>query len=156
MSDNYTQPTDDDDDEDRQPTPAELREAAKRGAKAKAEAEALKRENAFLRAGIDPDDSRLRYFVRGYEGDLEPTVIRQAAVEAGFIAAPEQPVDTALEQAQQGQQRVMAAASGGDSGGFDPQAVVYGMEQAYNEGDLEGLSAYTSQYGVTFNPEPVS
>jgi hypothetical protein len=152
MSDNYSQPTDDDEDE--RQTPAELREAAKRGAKAKAEADALKRENAFLRAGIDPDDTRLRYFVKGYEGDLDPTVIRAAAVEAGFIQPPQQPSDPAADQAREGQTRVQAASSG-TSPEFDTNSVDYAMEQAYREGGLEGLSAVAQQYGVTFNPEPI-
>jgi len=152
MSDNYTQPTDDDD--DRQPTPQELREAAKRGAKAKAEAEALKRENAFLRAGIDPDDQRLRYFVKGYEGELSTDTIRQAAIEAGFISVPEQQEDPAISQARQGQQRVMAAAAG-TMPEFDPMSAATGLETAYNEGGLDGLSAYAQQFGVTFQPEEV-
>jgi ribosomal protein L12E/L44/L45/RPP1/RPP2 len=153
MSDNYTQSDDDNGDDDRQ-TPAELREAVKRGNRAKAEAETLRRENVFLRAGIDPDDTRLRYFVKGYDGELEPDAIRTAAVEAGFVQAPQQPVDAAVQQAQAGQAAVVAAATGVVPS-FDESAVDYQMEQAYAEGGLQGLSDVAQQYGVTFNPTPV-
>ena len=154
MSDNYTQPIDDDDDGERQPTPAELREAAKRGNKAKQEAEALKRENAFLRAGIDPEDQRLGYFVRGYNGDLDPAQIKQAAVDAGFLTVPQQQEDPAVAQARQGQAAVMQAASG-TMPEFDPMSAVHGLEAAYHEGGLDGLSAYAQQYGVTLQPEEI-
>lgn len=154
MSDNYTQPIDDDGDDDRQPTPAELREAAKRGAKAKQEAEALKRENAFLRAGIDPEDQRLGYFVRGYNGDLDPSAIRQAAVDAGFVQPPQQQEDPVVAQARAGQQAVMAAATGALPE-FDPMSAVHGLEAAYHEGGIDGLSAYAQQYGVTLQPEEI-
>lgn len=155
MSDNNYTPSDDDgDDGDGQQSPAELREAAKRGHKWKAEAEAAKRENAFLRAGIDPEDTRLKYFVKGYDGALDTEAIRSAAVEAKFIEPPQQQADPEVEQAQQGQQRV-AAASAGTAPVNDQQGVIHGAQQAYSEGGLQGLSDYTQQFGVTFNPEPV-
>lgn len=65
-------------------TPAELRAAADRGRK-------LERENAFLKAGIDTDDPRMRYFVEGYQGDLTKEAIVAEATTAGFITTPEPP-----------------------------------------------------------------
>jgi hypothetical protein len=153
MSDNYT-PSDDDGDDDLQQTPDQLRDAAKRGHKWKAEAEAAKRENAFLRAGIDPEDTRLKYFVKGYDGPLEVSAIRTAAVEANFIAAPQQPSDPAVDQAREGQQRV-AAASAGAQTGFDASSIEYQMQQAYAQGGVKALSDVTQQYGVTIQPEEV-
>jgi hypothetical protein len=153
MSDNNYIPSDDDGD-DGQQSPAELREAAKRGHKWKAEAEAAKREVAFLRAGIDPEDTRLKYFVKGYDGPLEVEAIRSAAVEAKFIEAPQQPVDPEVQAAQQGQERVVAA-SAGTAPVNDQAGVMHSAQQAYAEGGLQGLSDYTQQFGITFNPEPV-
>jgi ribosomal protein L12E/L44/L45/RPP1/RPP2 len=155
MSDNYTQPDANDDGENPDAeSPSQLREAANRSGKWKAEAEAAKRENAFLRAGIDPEDTRMKYFVKGYEGELSADDIKSAAIDAGFMTAPEPPADPAADQAQAGQQRVVAASSGTQTS-KDPASVVYGMQQAYKEGGLEGLSAYSRQFGVTFQPEEV-
>ena len=149
MPDNYNEP-DDDGDEDFK----NLRAKAKKADQYERENLSLKREMAFVKAGIPMEDPRMGYFVKGYEGDLEPSSIKQAAIDAGFIAA-EVVVDPVLDQARAGQQRVLAASSG--SAPVDDGArIAYGMQQAYAEGDLDGLSAYTAQYGITFNPEPIS
>lgn len=62
----------------------QLREKAKRTTKAEAEAERLRRENAFLKAGIDTEDPKAKYFYKGYDGDLERDAIRAAAAEIGL------------------------------------------------------------------------
>ncbi len=147
MSNNYSEP-DDDGDEDFK----NLRAKAKKADQLERENATLKRDIAFVRAGIPMEDPKMGYFVKGYEGDLDPDSIKQAAIEAGFIAATQQPADPVLDQAREGQQRVMAASSGTEPVD-DGAGLMYGMEQAYNDGGLEGLSSFTSQYGVTFNPE---
>lgn len=48
----------------------------------------LKRENAFLKAGIKPDDPKAKYFVRGYDGELTADAILAEAKAAGVIAEP--------------------------------------------------------------------
>jgi hypothetical protein len=149
MSDNYNEPSDDGDEDFKN-----LRAKAKKADQIERENVSLKRELAFVKAGIPMDDPKVGYFVKGYDGELDPQAIRSAAEEAGFIQAPTQQEDPAVQQAQQGQQRVMAAASGAEPQ-FDPVGIQFGMEQAVQQGGLEGLSAYTQQYGVTFNPEPV-
>lgn len=50
-----------------------------------AEAEALKREVAFIKAGIPMDNPMAKYFVKGYEGEVSAEAIRQAAEEANLI-----------------------------------------------------------------------
>lgn len=55
-----------------------LREAAQA-------AETSKRELMFLKAGINPDDPKAKYFVKGYDGELTVEAIRQAAEEASYI-----------------------------------------------------------------------
>jgi hypothetical protein len=67
-------------------------------------------EAAFTKAGIPMDDPRIGYFVKGYDGELEPTAIREAAVSAGFIQAPPQTVDPTVQQAREGQERVLVQA----------------------------------------------
>lgn len=64
-------------------------------------AKALERENAFLKAGINPDDKdnpMVGYFAKGYDGPLEADAIKAAATAAGIIgkapAAPPAATDT--------------------------------------------------------------
>ena len=148
MSDNYSEPDQQDDgDEDFK----NLRAKAKKADRLEPEITMLKRENAFLKAGIPMEDPKMSYFVKGYDGDLDASAIRQAALDAGFIESQQQEPDSAVQQAQQGQQRVMAAAS--ESQPNDQAGTRYAMEQAYAEGGLKGLSGVTQQYGITFNPE---
>lgn len=64
-----------------------------------AEAARLKRERAFSKVGIDPEDPAARYFVKGYEGDLEPEAIRQAAIEARLLSPDPTPQDAEEQQA---------------------------------------------------------
>ena len=66
-----------------------LERDAKQARKAAEEAAALKRENAFIKAGINPDsDPKLQYFVDGYKGDITAEAIRTAAEQAGFLNPP--------------------------------------------------------------------
>ena len=51
----------------------------------KAQLAGLKRTEAFRSAGINPNDPRQSYFVKGYDGEIDPEPIRAAAVEAGFL-----------------------------------------------------------------------
>jgi hypothetical protein len=59
-----------------------------------AEAEAAKRELTLVKAGIDPNDPKFKYFLKGYDGDLTPEAIRDAAVEAQLISTPPSPDQT--------------------------------------------------------------
>jgi hypothetical protein len=78
-----------------------LESKAKRADDAEARAATAERELAFAKAGIDLNDSKLSYFRKGYEGDLDADQIRAAAAEAGFIAPPGGPADDADLVAQQ-------------------------------------------------------
>lgn len=152
MTDQYTDDPSDDDrgDEDFK----NLRAKARKADTLERENAALRRENAFVKAGIPMDDPKLTYFVKGYDGDLDPVAIKQAAVEAGFISAPQQQADPAVQQAQQGQAAVMAASTGTDPV-FDEDAINLQMEKAYAEGGLEALSDVARRYGVTFTPPTI-
>lgn len=127
-----------------------LRAKAKKADTYERENMTLKRELAFVKAGVPLDDPKMSYFVKGYDGELDPQAIKDAAVEAGFMAAPVVQPDPAVEQAKAGQAAVMAA-SAESTPSADPNSVRYEMEQAYKEGGLEGLSAVTARHGVTFN-----
>lgn len=86
----------------RNPVREQLRRAQKelKERRAKdADAEKAIRDAAFLRAGIDLDDPKQSYFVKGYDGDPDPETIRAAAVEAGFVEPPDPPPDAAAHAA---------------------------------------------------------
>lgn len=76
-----------------------------------AEVAEAKRELTFVKAGITPDDPKFRYFVKGYDGELTPDAIRQAAEEAGFI----QRRDDAQAPEREAWGRVSRVASAGET-----------------------------------------
>ena len=76
----------------------------------------LQRENAFAKAGVPLSDKKAAYFVKGYDGDLDPEAIRKEAIEFGLIAGskdeePEVPVEE-----QQAHQRMQALATADPAG----------------------------------------
>jgi ribosomal protein L12E/L44/L45/RPP1/RPP2 len=73
---------------------------------------AQERELAFLKAGINTDDPKMKYFVKAYEGDLSGEAVKAAAIEAGLVAPPQQQIDP--EELRLHQQ--MAKASSGSDG----------------------------------------
>lgn len=87
MPDEYGNPTADEQNAQQQDNEVirTLREQANGATAARAEAEAARRELAFVKAGIDPDDPQQGYFVRGYQGDVTADAIRAAAETAGFL-----------------------------------------------------------------------
>jgi len=54
----------------------ELRDAADRGKKATQELDAMKREMAFLKAGVDTDTKAGQLLYKAYDGDLETAAIQ--------------------------------------------------------------------------------
>ena len=74
-------------------------------------AQAAQRELNFVKAGMDPNDPKYKYFVKGYDGELTPEAIRQAAEEASLI--PSQNKEVAAEQ--QSWNRVAQAARAGET-----------------------------------------
>lgn len=63
-----------------------------------AEAAAVKRELAFVKAGVPLDNPATKYFVKAYDGDLTPEAIRAAAEEANFIQKQAQEAQAKSEQ----------------------------------------------------------
>lgn len=72
----------------------QLEKEAKELRKQVAEFQTTQREIAFIKAGIDPASPQAKYFVKGYDGDLTPEAIRQAAEEAQLITPQATPQDT--------------------------------------------------------------
>lgn len=132
---------------------AALRREKKAARDALAEAEKAKREVAFLRAGIDPEDKRLAYFVRGYDGKSDVESIRSAAVEAGFLTppAPDAAQVEAQQQSQEATQTAASIASLAQGGEQAPSALAAddaAMKEAFRNGGADGLAAFLSSKGV--------
>lgn len=90
--DNYDSEDQIEESETRNPVRARMKQLEKETAELRkqvAEAETAKRELAFVKAGIDPLQPMTKYFVKAYDGDLNPEAIRQAAVEAQLISPPQ-------------------------------------------------------------------
>lgn len=70
---------------------AEARAEAQRN---KGEADTAKKELAFLRAGIDPNNltPQQKLFVKAYDGDLTAEAVKAAATEYGVIETPAEQV----------------------------------------------------------------
>lgn len=91
MSDQYQ------DDEDQQKDLRDLREAADRGNKATKEADALRKELAFTKAGIDTDTPLGKMFARSYDGDLDVAKVKESWAEIAPAPQGEVPVQKAPE-----------------------------------------------------------
>jgi hypothetical protein len=151
MSDNYT---DDDFDSDEVETTGEagdiksLRRAASSKKKLEQELNELKRELAFAKAGLSMEDPKLKYFVRGYDGEMTAEAIREAALEAGFLASQSQEPNPGLAAAGAAQQRVMQAASGVAYEGITQEAAMAQLEAAMEEGGIEAMLDVARQFGI--------
>lgn len=149
MSDQMYEYDDEQDEQDEKPPRsdsewAELRRAKKAAEKAIKELESFKAEREFEKAGLNPEDPRVAYFRKGYEGDLTAEAIRAEAVKAGFIqeTPPEEPDGAPLDA----QQRVaeMAGAGGVDMAAAQTAA----LDQAFAEGGSEGMLQYLASQGI--------
>lgn len=89
-----------DDEPDNDPndrTPKALREAAKAGKQAKAEAARLARENVMLKAGVDTDSPLGKIFAAGYDGELTKDAVKAAYAGLGVAPVAAEPADPAPE-----------------------------------------------------------
>lgn len=130
-----------------------LRRAANSKKKLEQELLAAKRELAFTRAGIDPDDPKMKYFVKGYEGDLSAEAVRQAAQEAGFLSPPSQAPDPSQQAATAAQDRVMSAAAGAVVEDSSEAAAYARMEAAMEEGGIDAMLSVAREYGIPIATE---
>jgi hypothetical protein len=92
----------------------ELREAADRGRKASQELDTMKREMAFLKAGIDTDSKAGQLLFKAYDGELDTDLLRAEAEELGVLRdaqpAPQpEPDNTEADTLVANQRRELAA-----------------------------------------------
>ena len=140
-----SEPTYDDDQNVPDSDIKDLRRAAGRAKELEREIEGLRREQAFRKAGLDPDDKRTGYFVKGYGGELDPAAIRAEAEQAGFLPTPGP--NPEQQQALAGQQRMDQIVSGaiGSAGSLEAEAR---LAQVYQQGGTPALLAELAQLGI--------
>lgn len=158
MSDNYMDDDFDSDEIEEQPQgdPGDiksLRRAANSKKKLEQENLELKRRLAFVEAGISMADPKMKYFIKGYDGEMEADAIRAAAMEAGFLASQSQGDDPGLAAAAAAQNRVMQASSGVAFEGMTEDAALAQLEAAMEEGGIEAMLDVARQFGIPTNIE---
>jgi hypothetical protein len=155
MSDNYINDDLESDDSGSNDLRA-LRKAAADAKRLKAENAELVRQITFAKAGISVDDPKMKYFVKGYDGDMEVEAIRAAANEAGFLA-PVQAVSSEQKVQQQmsleAQDRVISASAGAIAEDASEAAALARMEAAMNEGGVDAMLDVVRQYGIPIASE---
>ena len=91
------------------------KEAEQQAAEMASQLQSYQRRDTFRSAGLDPDDARVKYFVKGYDGELDATAIREEAMSAGFIGADApMPEPNLTNDALATEQRIQAAGEGGE------------------------------------------
>ena len=126
-----------------------LREAADRAKALERENTDLRRDRAFRQAGIDPDDKKVSYFVKGYEGELDPNAIRSEARESGFL--PEPGPTEEQQQTLDGQGRIEQVVSQSQpQSGQDHSAT---LEHAFADGGTAGLVQAAANLGIPLNDD---
>lgn len=153
MSDNYTDEIDSDIEEQQEDGNdiKSLRRAANSKKKLEQELNDLRRELAFARAGISLDDPKMRYFVKGYDGEYTPEAVTAAAIEAGFVQ--QQTANPALAEAASAQERVMAASAGAIYEDASEQVALARLQAAMEEGGMDAMLDVARQYGIPIATE---
>lgn len=154
MSDNYIEDdldASDVEDSQSQPDIKDLRRAANSKKKLEQELADIRRELAFAKAGINPEDPKMKYFVRGYDGEMSAESVRAAALEAGFLASQE--ANPPADQSAAAQARVMQASAGSIIEDNTEQAALARLEAAMEEGGMDAMLDVARQYGIPISTE---
>lgn len=117
----------------------ELREANKRLAET---AEASKKL-AFMEAGVPLDSPMAKYFIKGYDGELTPEAIREAAQEAQLITPQPQVMDTD-KQAWRETNKIAAGAESNPG----PKGWIDRINEANSEQEMMSIFAEAQAQGI--------
>ena len=126
---------------------AKLRKTEKVAKEAEARAVAAERRLAFLEAGIDVNDVKASYFVKGYDGPVDPEAIHKAALEAGFVSAAAAP-DPAVQQASVAQQAIVDASVGAAPVILSGDANAQRLDEAFKTGGTAAMIAELRTMGI--------
>ena len=125
---------------------AKLRRTEKARKQAEQEAAQAKRELAFYKAGISPDDKAASYFIKGYEGDLSVEAIRAAAEDAGFLRAA-----TGGDEVDQAPVEASGRIDDAATGAVPVDTNLEDIVAAFNEGGVESLVQSLKAAGAPVN-----
>lgn len=138
-----------------EPTPdewAKLRNETKARNKAEADLAAQRKENAFLRIGLDLEQPAISDFYKAYDGDLTADAIRAAATARGYLSPPA-PVDEQQvpdsgsdpdQAAHQAAQRIASAAAGATP---DLRSDTAKMADAHADGGSAAVTDFLRERG---------
>ena len=111
------------------------KEAEDKAAALEDQLSSIQRRDTFRSAGLDLDDARTKYFVKGYEGELDVEAIRQEAMAAGFLG-DEAPLPE-INDSMQAEQRIQAVGEGGDP--VSPTDLEARIKATTNQDELRAL-----------------
>lgn len=121
----------------------QLEKEAKELRRQVAEFSQTQREMSFVKAGIQTDDPKFKYFLKGYDGDLSPEAIRQAAEEAQLITPQSDPMDND-KQAWQQSNRIAA----GSETAPPPPSWAKRIQDAQSEEEVYAIFAEAQAQGI--------
>lgn len=98
---------------------------------------------AFIEAGVPLEAPMAKYFIKGYDGDLSPEAIREAAMEAQLIA-PQQAVIEADKKAWRETNRIAAGAEVAP----EPAGWAQRIDAATSESEVMAILAEAQAAGI--------
>jgi hypothetical protein len=101
------------------------------------------KELAFVKAGLDMNSPMAKYFVKGYDGELSPEAIREAAMEAQLIT-PEPAVNEDDRNAWRETNRIAS----GSEVSPEPKGWAERINQAESESELMSIFAEAQAQGI--------
>jgi hypothetical protein len=121
----------------------QLEKEAKELRRQVAEFSQASREMNFVKAGIQTEDPRFKYFVKGYDGELTPEAIRRAAEEAQLIT----PQNNVVDQDKQAWQQSNKIAAGSESAP-PPPSWAKRIQDAKSEEEVYAIFAEAQAQGI--------
>lgn len=143
--DDYEQPT------ESNPVRARMKQLEKEARELRrqvAEFSETQRELAFVKAGIDPASPKAKYFVKGYDGELTPEAIREAAVEVQLIT----PQSNQYDEDRTGWKQTNRIAAGSETSSDGPSWSKR-IRDAESEDELMSIFAEAQAQGVNLGSE---
>ena len=121
----------------------QLEKEAKELRRQVAEFSQASREMNFVKAGIQTDDPKFKYFLKGYDGELTPEAIRRAAEEAQLIT----PQVNVVDQDKQAWQQSNKIAAGSESAPPGPSWNKR-IQDAGSEEEVYAIFAEAQEQGI--------
>lgn len=110
--------------------------------------EQAQRRLAFAEAGIPLGDKRMGFFIKGYDGEMTPDAIREAAIENGFLDEGQtgEPGQTTVDGQVERQvvENVFSASTGAGTQNPDGMSALY---DAFEKGGADAVIKLMAETG---------